>query len=167
MKSFLSQGLVLVAGFAGVNATPAIAETMPAEKAQIRSDEDPRIVSVRNFFRRFKSPAEAVSDVFIREADSNGLDWRLLPGLAMVESGGGKSCKRHNLFGWANGKVGFSSFSDAIRQVSWHLSNSRYYKDKTIDGLLFTYNRNPKYRQKVKSAMTQVSPTIELAMATE
>jgi hypothetical protein len=167
MKSFLSQGLVLVAGIAGVNANFVKAETMPAEKAQIRSDEDPRIVSVRNFFRKFQSPAESVSDVFVREADNNGLDWRLLPGLAMVESGGGKRCNRHNLFGWANGKVGFSSFADAIRQVSWHLSNSRFYKDKTLDSLLMTYNRNPKYRLKVKSTMLQISPTIELAMATE
>jgi hypothetical protein len=167
MKSFLSQGLVLVAGLAGVNAVPMQAETSPAEKAQIRSDEDPRVVSVRNFFRKFQSPAESVSDVFVREADNNGLDWRLLPGLAMVESGGGKRCNRHNLFGWANGKVGFSSFADAIRQVSWHLSNSRFYKDKTLDGLLLAYNRNPKYRQKVKKAMTLVSPNIELAMVTE
>jgi hypothetical protein len=167
MKSFLSQGLVLVAGLAGVNAVPMQAETSPAEKAQIRSDEDPRVVSVRNFFRKFQSPAESVSDVFVREADNNGLDWRLLPGLAMVESGGGKRCNRHNLFGWANGKVGFSSFADAIRQVSWHLSNSRFYKDKTLDGLLLAYNRNPKYRQKVKKPMTLVSPNIELAMVTE
>jgi len=167
MISFLSQGLVLVAGIAGVNAPPVQTEAMPAEKAQIRSDEDPRVVSVRNFFRKFQSPAEVVSDVFVREADSNGLDWRLLPGLAMVESGGGKRCIRHNLFGWANGKVGFSSFADAIRQVSWHLSNSRFYKDKTLDNLLSTYNRNPNYRLQVKKAMRLVSPSIELAMATE
>lgn len=167
MKSFLSQGLVLVAGIAGVTAGPAHTEMKPVEKAQIRLDEDPRIVSVRNFFRKFKSPAESVSDVFVREADSNGLDWRLLPGLAMVESGGGKRCRRHNMFGWANGGVGFSSFSDAIRQVSWNLSNSRYYKDKSLDRMLQTYNRNPQYRQRVKRVMTQVYPTIEIAMATE
>jgi len=177
MKSFLSQGLVLVAGLAGVAAAPAQTETKPAEKAQIRSDEDPRVVSVRSFFRKFQSPAESVSDVFVREADNNGLDWRLLPGLAMIESGGGKRCNRHNLFGWANGAVGFSSFADAIRQVSWYLSNSPFYRHKTIDSLLLTYNRNPLYRLQVKKAMILispsivspriVSPSIEMAMATE
>jgi hypothetical protein len=171
MRNLLSKGLVVFAGIAGIPAVAAQADPQPPEKAQIRLDQDPRIQSLRQFFQRNNSPAEALSDVFIREADSNGLDWRLLPGLALIETGGGKNCKRHNLFGWRNGKASFESFTEAIREVSWYLSNSRFYKDKSLDKKLLTYNKDPRYRAKVKSVMSLISPTLEpvavMAMAAE
>lgn len=154
--------------FAGVAGVPAfaVAQTniQPTEKAQIRADEDPRVLSLRSFFKRNNSPAQHLSDVFIREADNNGLDWRLLPGLALIESGGGKHCQRFNLFGWMNGKASFDSFTDGIRQVAWHLSNSRFYKNKSLDGMLLTYNKDPMYRVRVRSAMRLISPSVQLAM---
>ncbi len=143
-------------------------DSQPAEKAQIRSNEDPRILSLRRFFQRNNSPAQHLSDVFIREADTNGLDWRLLPGLALVESGGGKHCQKFNLFGWKNGKASFVSFTDGIRQVAWNLSNSHYYRNKSIDRMLLTYNKDPQYRVKVMSVMRRISPSVNLvAMAGE
>ena len=158
----------MFAGIAGLPAmTVAQAETQPAEKAQIRSNEDPRILSLRRFFQRNNSPAQHLSDVFIREADNNGLDWRLLPGLALIESGGGKHCQKFNLFGWMNGRASFESFTDGIRQVAWHLSNSRYYKNKSVDRMLLTYNKDPQYRVRVRSAMRMISPTVEIAMVSE
>jgi len=152
----------MFAGIAGIPAAAAQAEPQPAEKAQIRSNEDPRILSLRRFFQRNNSPAQSLSDVFVREADNNGLDWRLLPGLALVESGGGKNCHRNNMFGWANGKHPFKSFADSVREVAWHLANSQYYKNKSVDGILQVYNRNPRYRQKVKEVMQSISPTMEI-----
>ena len=156
--------------FAGITGLPAMAaqtDTQPAEKAQVRSNEDPRILSLRRFFQRNNSPAQHLSDVFIREADVNGLDWRLLPGLALVETGGGKHCQKFNLFGWMNGKASFESFTDGIRQVAWHLSNSKYYRHKSVDRLLLTYNKDPMYRVRVRSVMQLISPSVEIAMAAE
>ena len=157
--------------FAGIAGIPAIAAQMdpqPAEKAQTRSnEEDPRILSLRRFFQKSGAPAQNLSEVFVREADNNGLDWRLLPVLALVESGGGKHCQKHNLFGWKNGQASFASFADGIRQVAWFLSNSQLYKNKSIDGVLYTYNHNPLYRRKVKSIMDLLSPTMEIALATQ
>ncbi len=154
--------------FAGVTGVSALAvaqmNMQPAEKAQIRADEDPRVLSLRRFFQRNNSPAQHLSDVFIREADNNGLDWRLMPGLALVESGGGKHCQRFNLFGWMNGKASFESFTDGIRQVAWHLSNSRFYRNKSVDNMLLTYNKDPMYRVRVRSAMRLISPSVQLAM---
>jgi hypothetical protein len=168
MRNLLSKGLVMFAGVTGIPAL-AVAQivTQPAEKAQIRSNEDPRILSLRRFFQRNNSPAQHLSDVFIREADNNGLDWRLLPGLALIESGGGKHCQKFNLFGWMNGRASFESFSDGIRQVAWHLSNSRYYKNKSVSRMLLTYNKDPMYRVRVMSAMRLISPSVEIAMAGE
>lgn len=157
----------MFAGVAGLPALGAQIDNQPPEKAQVRSDEDPRILSLRRFFQRNNSPAQHLSDVFIREADLNGLDWRLLPGLALVESGGGKHCQKFNLFGWRNGKASFDSFTDGIRQVAWYLSNSKFYRNKSVDRLLLTYNKDPMYRVKVRSAMRLISPTVEIAMISE
>jgi hypothetical protein len=168
MRNLLSKGLVMFAGVAGVPAMMlAQTNTQPAEKAQIRTDEDPRILSLRKFFQKNNSPAQHLSEVFIREADNNGLDWRLLPGLALVESGGGKHCQRFNLFGWMNGKASFESFTDGIRQVAWHLSNSRYYRNKSVSRILLTYNKDPMYRTRVMYVMRLISPSIEMAMVNE
>jgi hypothetical protein len=167
MKNLLSKGLVMFAGIAGIPAVAAQADPQPAEKAQIRFNEDPRILSLRSFFQKNNAPAELLSETFIREADHNGLDWRLLPGLALVESGGGKHCQKHNLFGWKNGKASFESFAEGIRQVAWYLSNSHLYRYKSIDGVLRTYNKDPMYRKKVKSVMALISPTVEVAWAGE
>ena len=161
MKNLLSKGLVMFAGIAGITGIAAQTEPQPAEKAQIRSNEDPRILSLRRFFQRHKAPAEHFSEVFVKEADAYNLDWRLLPGLALVESGGGKHCRRHNLFGWKNGEASFASFAAAIREVAWFLSNSDLYKNKSIDRMLLTYNRNPLYRKKVKQVMRMISPSVE------
>ena len=66
-----------------------------------------------------------------------------------------------------NGKASFESFSDGIRQVAWHLSNSRYYRHKSLDNVLLTYNKDPQYRIKVKSAMRLISPTLNMAMVSD
>jgi hypothetical protein len=165
MKNLLSKGLVVFAGIAGISGIAARTEaSQPAEKAQIRPNEDPRILSLRRFFQRHKSPAQHLSEVFVREADHNNLDWRLMPGLALIETGGGKHCRtRYNLFGWKNGKASFDSFAEGIRQVAWHLSNSHFYRNKSVDRMLLTYNKNPDYRKKVKSVMAMISPTVEVA----
>lgn len=164
MKNLLPKGLVMVAGITGLPGMLVKADPNTTGKAQIRSSEDPRISSVRRFFQRYNSPVQELSAVFVREADQNGLDWRLLPGLALIESGGGKHCQKFNLFGWKNGKASFESFADGIRQVAWQLSNSRFYRHKSVDRVLLTYNKDPMYRQRVWSAMRGISPTVEIAM---
>src|SRR5450432_2506518 len=164
MKKLLSHGLVVLAGMAGVPAGAASPDVQLTEKKQVQPEEDPRVQSLRRFFQKRQSPAQTLSKVFIEEADKNNLDWRLLPGLALIESGGGNHCKRHNLFGWRNGKASFESFADSVKQVAFHLSNSHYYKHKSLDGMLFAYNRKVGYRERVKNAMYEISPSLEVAL---
>src|SRR5436305_15266307 len=51
---------------------------------------DPRAVRLQKFLSRLQCPVSNLADEFIRAADENGLDWRLLPSIAVMESGGGK-----------------------------------------------------------------------------
>jgi len=62
------------------------------------------------------------------------------------------------MFGWDNGKVRFNTNRDGIHQVALRLAQSRYYKGKTLDQTLRTYNPVGEYGKKVKLVMAQLGP---------
>src|SRR5258708_23673813 len=111
MKRFLHSGVVIFAGVLGIASANVHADQ---DVTKIRKKFDLREAILRRFFRDNHCPAETYAGVFVQEADAHGLDWRLLPSLSMVESGGGKHAPGNNLFGWANGKMLFGRFSGGI-----------------------------------------------------
>src|ERR1035438_3123551 len=84
MMKLITSG-VFVAGMAAVPValTP---HPMPATAPEHRSD--PRLETLRTFFRLADCPAEQYAAAFLEAADHNDLDWRLLPSLSFVESTG-------------------------------------------------------------------------------
>jgi hypothetical protein len=42
--------------------------------------------------------------------------------------------------------------------VAERLANSDYYRGKSIDQILLTYNPRPQYRTKVKAVMQEIGP---------
>lgn len=83
-----------------------------------------------------------------KEAKRNGLDWKLLPAIAIQESGGGKHaiwrCK-NNPFGWASCDVKFENIDHAIEIVALNLAGGnpkteKYYKNKDSKEKLHYYN---------------------------
>jgi len=121
--------------------------------------EDPRLESLKTFFRDADCPAAEYAAAFLEAADRNLLDWRLLPSLSYVESTGGKSAPHNNLFGWDSGRAHFPSPIAGIHAVGSRLSHSDIYKDKPLDKLLATYNPSIEYVRKVKSIMRRISPS--------
>jgi len=158
MRTYLQTGLVVLAGVLG--GASATAE-MDRNAAPIQKKPDFRVAIVRKFFQTKSSPAEAYADTFVIEADNHHLDWRLLPSLAFVESGGGKQSHLNNLFGWDNGDSGFSSAREGIHRVAEALAEARPYKGKSLQGKLFAYNPNPGYHSLVTGVMRQISHVIE------
>src|ERR1035437_8848717 len=67
----------------------------PAPAPDYRND--PRLETLRTFFRNADCPAEKYAAAFLEAADYNELDWRLLPSLSYVESTGGKAARYNNL----------------------------------------------------------------------
>ena len=51
----------------------------------------------------------------------------------------------NNMFGWDNCRVRFTSLRDGIYVVAERLANSDYYREKSLDGVLHTYNPVPGY----------------------
>ncbi len=119
--------------------------------------DDPRLESLKQFFRSVHSPLEKLASVFISEADEHELDWRLLPGLSFVESTSGRSPRGNNIFGWNNGNSNFRTISEGIHVVASRLANSPMYRGKGLVEKLKTYNRNPKYVACVRTAMRKIS----------
>lgn len=121
------------------------------------------------FFEKYNAPLEGYGMKFAVEAKKNGIDWRLLPAIAMRETTGGKqACKNpkapNNNFGWGSCKIGFESVDKSIEHISKTLSgnnpNAKYYKDgMTSDQILKKYNPDsivPGYSKQVVKIMKMI-----------
>ena len=162
MKRFLPSGLFIFAGVLGIAAAAAHADQ---DVTNIRKKFDVREAILRKFFKQNRCPIEPYAGVFVAEADAYGLDWRLLPSLSLVESGGGKFARNFNLFGWANGKTSFESISDAVHHVAATLAIGKAYRGKTLEGKMATYNPNAGYHATVTAVMRKIYPTLQVGSA--
>jgi hypothetical protein len=153
MFKLLSSGLVV---FAGVACAPAgVAPLRLVQPPEVHRDA--RLETLRGFFERTGCPARDYSQVFLDAADDYRLDWRLLPGIAVIESTCGKAAPHNNIFGWANGKSRFSSPTAAIWGVARQFGESRLYRHRSLNRLLAIYNHNPAYAAKVKDVMQRIA----------
>jgi hypothetical protein len=152
MRRFTSRSLFLAAGILAGGATT------PHSVAKLPQYADQRLALLQRFLQRNACPINEFAEDFLNAADRNGLDWRLLPSISLLESGGGKDYENNNIFGWDNLKQDFPSIPDGIQLVASRLANSKLYRDKDLDDLLRTYNpARPDYPERVKLVMRQIS----------
>ena len=137
---------------------PATVTRADSKVPQVRPipEEDVRLNTLRKFFITFKCPLAPVAEIFVAEADSHNLDWRLLPSLAIIESGGGKVSRGNNIFGWNNGHASFPTLGAAIHMVARTLSDGNAYKNKSLLALLRTYNPVQGYAERVQQMISQM-----------
>lgn len=126
--------------------------------AQADSTQDSRVRAVRDYLWSNGCAIDHLAGTFVRAADLNGIDYRLLPVLAVHESGCGRKTRNHNLFGWANGRKAFASFEQAIHFVAQRLRLAPHYAGKSTLGKLRMYNRRGSYRAKILRAMDTIVP---------
>lgn len=119
---------------------------------------DPRLLKLQVFLNERHSPIQHLAEDFLIAADRFGVDWRLLPAIAMVESSGGKYHPHGNIFGWDNGLEQFPSIYASIYEIAEKLSQMRYYKDKDLDGVLWMYNPVVGYPERIKAMMRTIDP---------
>ncbi len=142
--------------FAGLLASPVATKLEPAAPVA-RKPVDPRIVRLQRFLEERGCPVSKFAADFVEAADRFHLDWRLLPSISYIESGGGREYRGNNIFGWANGERAFPSIRAAIRVVASRLGRSRLYRHKNLDGILRTYNPDEMYGTRVKAVMFRLS----------
>jgi hypothetical protein len=152
MKKLVSNGVLVLAGLLGPEPTGS------ADRPVHCYRNDPRLKQLKDFFSRLQSPAEVYASDFLIAADRHSLDWRLLPSIAIIESGGGKAYRNNNIFGWDSCRRKFVSIQHGIHAVADRLRNSKLYRNKDLDGLLQTYNEDEEYPLRVKSVMRRLGP---------
>lgn len=123
-----------------INRVTATAGTTQILGAQIIAG-DARGLLLENFLQKYDSPMAPFAYQIVQEADANGLDFRLLPAIAMCESNLGKRIPgkdSFNAFGIAvySGQQRGKNFQNWEQSISW-VSNyikTNYY-DRGIRGL--------------------------------
>jgi hypothetical protein len=118
-------------------AAPGTAQVLSANVVSA----DARVYLVEAFLKDHKSPMSPYAKHIVTEADRNGLDFRLIPAIAMCESNAGKHMPMKREFNFAGiavytgqnyGKA-FDSWEHAITWVSEYIKE-RYY-DKGVTDL--------------------------------
>lgn len=146
--------MILWAGLLALPCVPGHAQQAP----QTKHSQDPRLARLKSFFGSVHCPVRALSQEFLDAADRHHLDWRLLPSISLIETGGGKNAPGNNIFGWDSGRKAFTSVRRAIADVASRLATSKLYRGKNLDGILATYNPRPDYARRIKLVMQQVGP---------
>jgi hypothetical protein len=155
LRKRLSAGFVL---FAGLLAAPAITHTEQHNTVAVSYQNDVRYERLKLFLQKRKSPIENLAGDFVAASDRHNLDWRLLPAIAVLESGAGQRYMNNNIFGWDSCQVSFPSVRSGIHYVASRLANSKLYKDKDLDGILRTYNPYESYPGRIKRIMRSLGP---------
>ena len=142
-----------------------IASARPSQASNRPAVQDPRTVRLHHFFSRLQCPVRDLAEEFVHAADDNDLDWRLLPSISIIESSGGKAYKNNNIFGWANGDHVFPTVRAGIYQVAFRLGKSLIYRNRSTEEKLRLYNPSEDYPDRVQDVMHQISPVVDLKMA--
>ncbi len=123
---------------------------------------DDRADRIDAYFEKYNMPLAGYGESFIAAADSCGLDWRLLPAIAVRESTGGKRMQYHNPFGWGGAQIPFKNIDEAIQEVGRNLCGdnprtARWYGTPSIERKLYYYNGTviPSYPDEVMWIMKQ------------
>lgn len=123
---------------------------------------DDRAMRLDAYFTKYHMPLAGYGPSFIAVADECGMDWRLLPAIAVRESSGGKHMQFNNPFGWGGAHIPFEDINHAIRVVAANLcgdnpKTARYYATPSIQKKLYYYNGTviPSYPKEVMWIMKQ------------
>lgn len=139
------------------------AEIMLTQAVQRREIQ---VNSVRDYFsRRGVPPLTNHASSFVDEADKYGLDYRLLPAIATVESGGGRAIpyQSFNAWGWgvcsgckSGGK--WSNWDQAIAAMSHNIRNRYYNRGLTVPETIGrVYAADPNWSAKVRNEMNKIN----------
>jgi hypothetical protein len=168
----LSKQLMIVAGLIALPITMRLervahASPLPSRPApEPPAKADARTVRLTAFFSKLHCPVTYLAQDFIDAADDNQLDWRLLPGISVIESGGGKAARNNNIFGWDNGNQLFPTLRAGINHVAFKLGKSALYRNRDSVGKLRLYNPDETYVDKVLDVMNRISPVANLEPVT-
>lgn len=97
-----------------------ITEVMEEQPPQYVPNPE-QVGRVRAYLNGRRSPLAQYAEEFVKAADHYGIDYRLVPAISVIESGGGLyNFRPHNAWGW--GKMTFGNWQEGIWTVTKGLS---------------------------------------------
>lgn len=135
-----------------------------AQLAFTIATEDTRVAHLESYLSSFNSPLAKDAKHIVAEADRLGLDWKLIPAIAGVES---TFCRQipsgsYNCWGWgipsgAQSGIAFQSYARGVTTVSEGLK-FRYINRGavTIEQIGRIYAASPVWSYKVRYFLTQI-----------
>src|ERR1700761_4445006 len=144
---------------------PARQSPEPARQPEPAGRQDMRTIRLGSFLAKLRCPVAYLAQDFVEAADDNQLDWRLLPSISEVESGGAKAVLNNNIFGCDNGNQFFPTLRAGINQVASKLGKSALYRNRDSVGKLRVYNPDENYVHTVLDVMNRISPVADLEPA--
>lgn len=133
------------------------------EKTQINLEYDNRAKILKKFLERYRSPISEDAEIFVKEADKNKIDWRLVAAISGVESTFGQQIPLNSYNAWGWGIYGtnciyFKSFKEGIQIISKGLKEN--YMDKweaeDVYEIGRIYAASPTWAQRVIFFMNQI-----------
>lgn len=114
------------------------------------------------YFKERSMPLAGYGLKMVDVAKEHGIDWRLLPAIAVRESSGGKQSCGNNPFGWGSCKINFKNYDEAIATLAKNLGgknpNTASYYSGTTEQKLHYYNGTvvPTYVREVLDIMRNI-----------
>ena len=126
------------------------------EKSPARLPSDTRALRLKAFFDKYGCPAPYYTQEYLHAADTNNLDYRLLPAISIRESTCGRHDQLNNRWGWGSAKIGFNSVVDGIHFIARRLVSASVYRGRTTHAKLEAYNPRPEYAVEVEHLMAEI-----------
>lgn len=137
--------------------TENISANIDSAEITVNQATDSRVVKIEEYLSQRDAPLADYAKEFVKAADENGIDYRIVAAISVIESEGGKNTfKPYNAWGW--GKSGFSSWEEGIWTVS--KSIARYYANGAKTPRAISYSYCPptadSWAAKVQYVMNQI-----------
>lgn len=147
MRSFgaVAAGLA-VSAISTVDVSPATGMSRP----------DPRAERLERFFEHYNCPLPYHVDDYLRAADNYRIDYRLLPAISVRETTCGMWEQQNNRWGYHSGHQSFHSVEEGIYFLAYRLANGYFYRGKSLEEKLLTYNPRQSYPEEIRRIMRQV-----------
>ena len=144
----------------------SLALSSPVTKVEIsvKDVRGQKAKAIDSYFKERSMPLLGTGMTFVLVAEKYGLDYTLLPAIAVRESSGGKAACGHNVFGWGSCKLhNFNSYEEAIESLGRNLGGANpktanYYAGKSTKDKLYFYNGTviPSYPDEVIAIMSMI-----------
>lgn len=169
MKKFITLLALTLVFFATPAELISVTKSLDTDISKVKSS-DKRVKALENVFEKYNSPLKPYAAFYVEAADKYGIDWKLLPSIAGLESSFGKRQMpgSHNSYGWGGGYIYFDSYEHGIETISESLKR-RYYDRgaDTVYKIAPIYAESPTWAPRVTSFMDKFESELTYLELTE